>query len=65
MGLKLIPFFCLFACRMARGHEKTSTNQVGCKRGTSRETRTATKLVAAMFVEELRSFSQVPTDIRL
>ena len=25
-GLKLIPFFCLFACRMTRGHKETSTN---------------------------------------
>ena len=35
IGLKLIPFFCLFACRMARGHEETSTSQAGRKRGTS------------------------------
>ena len=35
MGLKLIPFFCLSAYRMARGHEETSTSQVGRKRGTS------------------------------
>ena len=31
MGLKLIPNFSLFACRMARGHEETSTSQAGCK----------------------------------
>ena len=35
MGLKLILFLCLFACRMARGHEETSISQAGCKRGTS------------------------------
>ena len=32
--LKLIPIFCLFACRMARGHKETSTSQAGCKSGT-------------------------------
>ena len=50
---------------MARGHEETSTSQVGRKRGTSREMPTISSLVATMSVEELRSFSQVPTDIRL
>ena len=64
MGLKLIPFFCLFACRMARGHEETSTSQAGCKRRTSRETPIVSSLVAAIFLEELRSFSQVLADIR-
>ena len=65
MGLKLIPFFCLFACRIARGHEETSTSQVGHKRETSREILTIRSLVASMSIEELRSFSQVPADIRL
>ena len=35
MGLKMIPLFCLFACRMVRGHEEASTSQAGRKRGTS------------------------------
>ena len=35
MGLNLIPFFYFSACRMARGHEETSTSQTGHKRGTS------------------------------
>ena len=65
MDLKLIHFFCLFACRMARGHEETSTSQAGRKRGTSQETPIVSSLVAAMSVEELRSFSQVPADIKL
>ena len=55
--LKLIPFCCLFACRMVRGQEETSTNQDGRKRGTPLDMPTASSLVAAMFVEDLRSFS--------
>ena len=50
---------------MVRGHEEASTNQAGCKRGTPRETPTVSTLVAAMSVEDLRSFRQVPTAIRL
>ena len=42
---------------MARGHEEASTSQVVRKRGTPRETPTVSSLVAAMSVEELRSFS--------
>ena len=63
--LKLVPFFYLFACRMARGQKETSTSQAGRKKGTPLETPTASSLVAAMSVKELRSFSQVPTDISL
>ena len=50
---------------MARGHEKASINQAGRKRGAPRETPIASSLVVAMSVENLRSFSQVPTTIRL
>ena len=50
---------------MERGHEETSTSQAGRKRGTLWETPIVSILVAAMSIEELRSFSQVPTDIRL
>ena len=39
-----------------RGHEEASTSQAGRKRGTPRESPTASSLVAAMSVEELRSF---------
>ena len=65
MGLKLILFFCLFSCRMARDHEETSTSQAKRKRGTSWETPIVNSLVAAMSVEKLRSFSQVLADIKL
>ena len=50
---------------MARGHKEASTSQARHKRGTPRETPTASSLVAAMFVEDLRSFRQVPATIRL
>ena len=50
---------------MARGQEETSTSQAGRRRGTPRESPTASCLVVAMSVEELRSFCQVPTDISL
>ena len=43
----------------------TSTSQVGRKRGTPQEMLTTGSLVAAIFVEELRSFSQVLADISL
>ena len=56
---------CLLACRMERGHEEASTSQAGRKRGTPRETPTVSSLVAAMSVEDLRSFRQVPAAIRL
>ena len=63
--LGLIRFFYLFSCRMPRGQEETSTSQAKRKRGTTWETVTASNLVAAMFVKELRSFSQVPADISM
>ena len=50
---------------MVRGHEETSASQIGHKRGTPRETPTVSSLVTAMFIEELRSFSQVLAIIRL
>ena len=50
---------------MVRGHEETSTSQARSKRGTFQETPTISNLVAAMSKEELRSFNQVPIDIRL
>ena len=50
---------------MARGQEETSTSQVGRRRGPSRESPTASSLVASMSMEELRSFCQVLDDISL
>ena len=50
---------------MARGHVEASTSQAGRKRGTTREMPTVRSLVVAMSVEDLRSFRQVPSAIRL
>ena len=50
---------------MERGHEETSTSQARRKRGTPWEMPTVSSLVAAMSVEELGFFKQVPTAIRL
>ena len=48
---------------MARGEDDSSTNQVGRRGLTPWESPTASSLVAAMFVEELRFFCQVPANI--
>ena len=50
---------------MARGEEYSSTNQVGRRRLTPRESPTASSLVTAMSVEELRFFCQVLANIGL
>ena len=62
-ALYFFLFFLVY--RMARGHEKASTSQAGRKRGTPREMSTVSSLFAAMFVEDLRSFRQVLTTIKL
>ena len=61
--LKLILFF--FVCGMARVQEETSTSQAGRRKGTTREMPSASNLVIATFVGELRSFCQVPVNISL
>ena len=50
---------------MVRRQEKVSTSQARNKRGTPRISPTASSLVVAMYVEECRSFCQVPTDISM
>ena len=50
---------------MARGHEEVSTSQAEHRRGTPRETPTASSLVTAMSVEELRLYSQIPVEISM
>ena len=50
---------------MVRDHEVTSTSQTKCKRGTPWEMATISSLVTAMSIEELRSFNEVPANIRL
>ena len=60
----MIPPF-LFACRMAKGQEETSTNQVGHRRGPSQELPSISNLVSSMSMEEFRSFCRVPDGICL
>ena len=55
----------LFACRLMRGHDETSTSHVGRRKGFSQESPTTSSLVASMSVEELKSFFQVPDDINI
>ena len=50
---------------MARGEEETSTSRAERRRGDPWESPTTSSLIAAMFVEELRFFCQVPVDISL
>ena len=50
------PFCFFFTCRMARGQEETSTSHARLRRGTTQEMASASSLVAAMSVGELRPF---------
>ena len=65
-GPQVDPFFFslfLFASRMARGHEEVSTSQAGYRRGTPPKTPIASNLAAAMSVEELKLYNQIPAEI--
>ena len=55
----------LFICRMMRGQEEISISQVGRRKGSSRESPTASSLVSSMSIEELRSFCRILDDISL
>ena len=55
----------LFAYKMIRGQEETSTSQVRHRKGSSREFPTTSSLVSSMSMKELRSFFQVPDGISL
>ena len=50
---------------MARGQEETSTSQVGCRKGPSRELPSTSSLVSSMSMEEFRSYFQIPDSISL
>ena len=50
---------------MARGEEETSTSRARRRGGAPRESPTASNLVDAMSMEELRFFCQVPANISL
>ena len=51
MGLKMILFFCMFACTIERGDEEASTSQAG----TPRETPIVSSLVVVMSIKEQTS----------
>ena len=55
----------LFACRMMRGQEETSTSQVGRRKGSSQGSPTTSSLMASMSMEEPRSFCRVLDRISL
>ena len=50
---------------MERGHEEVLTSQARHRRGTPWETPTASSLVAAMSVEELRLYNKIFAEISL
>ena len=55
----------LFACKMIRGQEETSTSQVWHNRGFSGESPTTNNLFASMSINELKSLCRVPDGISL
>ena len=68
MDLRLTPsssLSFLFSRRMEKDHEEVSTSKAGCRRGTPREMPTASNLIVAMPVEELRLYIQIPIEIGL
>ena len=50
---------------MTRGEEETSTSQAGRKRGPTRGTRSASKIVSSLTMEELRTYCEIPDNIDL
>ena len=66
-GMELIPLsfplLLLSACSMARGQEKTSTSQVGRRRGPSWDTPSASNLISSLSMEELRSYCRISNNI--
>ena len=66
-GMELILLSLLLlllsACSMARGQEETSTSQAGRRRGPSRDTPSASSLIFSLFMEELKSYCQIPSNI--
>ena len=65
MDLKLTIFFLFFPHKMVRGYEEVSSSQARRRRGVPRETPTASSMVAAMSIEELKLYNQAPVEISL
>ena len=66
-GMELTPLssvlLLLCTCSMVRGQEETSTSQVGRRRGPGRDTPFASSIISSLFMEELRSYCQIPDNI--
>ena len=66
-GMELTPFSSIFlllsVCSMARGQEKTSTSQVGRKRGPGQDTPSASSIISSLSMKELRSYCHIPDNI--
>ena len=66
-GMELTPLssvlLLLSTCSMVRGQEETSTSQVGHRRGPGRDTPFASSIISSLFMEELRSYCQIPDNI--
>ena len=66
-GMNLIPLssalLLLSTCSMARGQEETSTSQVGHRRGPSRDTPSANRIISSLSMEKLRSYFKIPNNI--
>ena len=66
-GMELIlissVLLLLFACSMRRGQEETSTSHAWHGRGPDRDTPSASNIISSLFVEELRSYCQIPDNI--
>ena len=58
-----LPPLLLSACSMVRGQEENSTSQVGCKRGPSRESPSASNIISSLSIDEVRYYCQIPKDI--
>ena len=50
---------------MTRGEEETSTSQVGRKQGPTRGTRSASRIVSSLTMEELRTYCVILDNIDL
>ena len=76
IGSHLLPVWCcdlglififlpllLSACSMARGQEETSISQARRRRGSSRESLSASSIISSLSMDEVRSYCQIPEDI--
>ena len=50
---------------MTRGEEETSTSQAGRKRGPTHGTRSASRIISSLTMEELRTYHEIPDNINL